>query len=509
MDSRNYLTLVLLLLSVFASTWLLKRWHAASQLPFPPGPKPKFITGNLKDVPTVQPWLTYTDWGKQYGEVVHVRVFGQHVVIVNSLNAAVELFDRRARIYSDRPWLPMVDLTGWDYNMSFMPHGDKWRQYRRMFHQHFRRDAIVAYRPIQMRKIYDMLRNLLASPEHFFEHVKTLAAAIVMAVTYGYDVKPTNDRFVDLAEDGVKRICEAVFPGAFAVNSLPFLRHLPAWFPGCGFHKYGQDTLKLIKEMQDAPFEFVRQNMRDGVGSLCLLAELLESNDAQGGSKSQEKVIKEIAATSYAGGSDTTTSSMLTLFLALAMHPDVQRKAQNEIDTVVGSARLPEFEDRPSLPHVEAVYREIMRWRPVAPLGVAHAATEDDIYNGYFIPKGTTVLSNIWAIVHDESIYPEADKFNPERFLDVDGQLNGSDNILTFGFGRRACVGRHVADATVWAAVVSVLSTFNIATAKDATGKDIDIDPAYSDGLVSHPLPFKCSITPRSDVAKKLVEEMF
>jgi cytochrome P450 len=73
----------------------------------------------------------------------------------------------------------------------------------------------------------------------------------------------------------------------------------------------------------------------------------------------------------------------------MAVHTDIQKKAQSEIDTVIGTHRLPEFEDRPSLPFVEALYREVMRWKPVAPLGVAHAASTDDICNGYFIPKGS------------------------------------------------------------------------------------------------------------------------
>jgi cytochrome P450 len=73
----------------------------------------------------------------------------------------------------------------------------------------------------------------------------------------------------------------------------------------------------------------------------------------------------------------------------MAVHPDIQKKAQSEIDTVIGTHRLPEFEDRLSLPFVEALYREVMRWKPVGPLGLAHAASADDIYNGYFIPKGS------------------------------------------------------------------------------------------------------------------------
>jgi len=188
----------------------------------------------------------------------------------------------------------------------------------------------------------------------------------------------------------------------------------------------------------------------------------------------------------------------------MALHPDIQKRAQNEIDSIVGTQRLPESGDRPSLPFVEAVYREVKRWRPVLPLGVAHATSEDDIYEGYFIPKGTTVFSNIWAMTRDESVYTDPERFNPDRFF-TEGKLNNDDIGVIFGFGRRICPGRHSTDWTVWGAIVSVLWAFNIAKAKDETGKEIELDVAYSDGFISHPLDFACSITPRSETAKNLV----
>jgi len=104
-------------------------------------------------------------------------------------------------------------------------------------------------------------------------------------------------------------------------------------------------------------------------------------------------------------------------FLAMLVYPDVQKKAQEELDRIVGCDRLPEYEDRASLPYIEALYREVLRWRPVAPLGIPHAITADDIYKGYFIPKGTMVLGNVWAMTHNEAIYPDPDKFKPERFF--------------------------------------------------------------------------------------------
>ncbi|KAF7357530.1 Cytochrome P450 [Mycena sanguinolenta] len=434
MHSLALLVLAVVALRVFHTVF--RAWQRR-HLPFPPGPPPHALIGNFLDLPTKLPWLTYTKWGIQYGGLVHVSVPGQHIVVVNSVKTAVELFDKRSHIYSDRPVSTMVRL---------------------------------------------------------------LAAAIIMATLYRYEVQPTNDHFVALSESAMKKLSDAFFPGAVAVDTFPILRYLPSWMPGAGFQRYAAEARQLTKEMQEAPVKFVKQNMRDGMDSTSIVAKLLAANCYD------EVAIQAVAAVAYAAGADTTVSSLASFCLAMALYPEVQKKAQTEIDTVIGTDRLPEFEDRPSLPYVEALYREVMRWRPVTPLGVAHASSEDDIYDSYFIPKGTTVIANVWAMTRDETIYYEPDRFNPDRFFTADGNLNEDATILTFGFGRRICPGRHHADATIWATIVSVLSTFNITKAKDATGKEINIDPKYSDGLVSHPEPFACSITPRSEMAKTLVQ---
>ncbi|KAJ7855936.1 cytochrome P450 [Mycena olivaceomarginata] len=449
MASYAYLSAAVLVSILLAVAGLLNRWKATSRLLYPPGPKPKPIMGNFHDIPTELPWVTYMEWGRQYGDVVHAQVFGTHIVVLNSLKAAVDLLEKRASIYSDRPTNPMALLMGWDFNFSVMPYGEKWR--RRLFHQHFRREAIPAHHPVQLKKIHGLL--------------------LIMAMVYGYDIKPKHDRFVYLADEGVKRFCEVALPGGFAVNTFPFLRHLPSWFPGCGFHRYAQDTSLLVDEMKNAPFDFVRQNMRDGVGRPSVLRELLEQNDRHGNSKQQEQMIKNVTALAFGAAVETTSTTLDVFIMAMALNPEVVRKAQHEIDTVVGLDCLPGFEHRPALPYCEAVVREVLRWRPIVPLGVPHATTEDDIYNDTDIVIGTIVLANIWAMVHDESMYPTPDKFDPGRFLNADGQLNADDHTLAFGFGRRICAGRHAADATVWAAIVSILSTFNIAKAKDAVGK--------------------------------------
>ncbi|KAF7348394.1 Cytochrome P450 [Mycena sanguinolenta] len=292
------------------------------------------------------------------------------------------------------------------------------------------------------------------------------------------------------------------------VNTLPFLRYFPPWFPGCSFHKFAQDTHDLVNKMKNAPFDLVKQNMRHGAGGSSVLRELLERNDVHGGSEEREQVMKDVAGMAYAAAVDTTTTTLNVFIMAMALNPEVAKKAQNELDAVVGLGFLPGFEHRGALPYCEAVFREVFRWRPILPFVLPHAATDNDIYEEYYIPKGTTVLPNVWAMVHDESMYPDPDRFDPERFLNADGQLNANDRILGFGFGRRVCVGRYAADATAWAAIVSVLSTFDIAKAKDENGKEIEIEPVFADGLVSHPKPFQCSIIPRNDIIRQLITNM-
>ncbi|KAJ6466567.1 cytochrome P450 [Mycena vitilis] len=517
----DYLPSIVSALILLAGAWLAKK--LTPRHPFPPGPKSSFIIGNLRDLPSEQQWITFTEWGKQYGEIVHASAFGDHLVILNSLKVATDLLDKRARIYSDRPSIAMIPLLGWDFSFGLMPYGEKWRQYRRLFHQHFRQDAALAYHPVQLRKIHDSLCSLLNTPEDFSAHMKSLAAAIIMSTIYGYDIAPTHDRLVDLVDTTLIELGEAMFPGGFAVNTFPFLRHLPSWFPGCSFQRYAKDASKLVEEMKDAPFDFVKQNLRDGVCNLSMVARLLDQQD---GSKEREKVIKEVTAAAYPAAADTTAATLDAFVMAMALNSEVVKKAQNELDTVTGRSRLPSFEDRSALPYCQAVYREVLRLWPAAPLGVPHANTQDDSYEGYFIPKGargTTILSNIWyelstfnlsfplnwvrAMGRDESIYPNPEEFNPERFLTADGQYREVDDVLAFGFGRRICPGRYTADASVWAAIVSILASFDIAKAKDATGQEIEIEPAFSDKLVCHARPFKCSITPRSDAAKRLIEE--
>ena len=144
----------------------------------------------------------------------------------------------------------------------------------------------------------------------------------------------------------------------------------------------------------------------------------------------------------------------------MLLHPEIQRSAQAEIDGVVGLHRLPKLTDRPHLPYIDALIKEILRWGTVSPLALPHSTAEDDIAFGYKIPKGCIVIPNIWAMLHDESVYPDPFKFDPGRFIGEKQQPDPRE--LAFGRGRRVCPGQHIAEASVFIQVASVLATFDI-----------------------------------------------
>ncbi|KAL0569645.1 hypothetical protein V5O48_012314 [Marasmius crinis-equi] len=392
-----------------AATILYFLWgKRPAKLPYPPGPPPRLITGNLYDVPKSKAWKTYHEWSKTYGSgLVHYQVNSQHTVIINTKELSDRMLEKRSRIYSDRPYIPMVDLLGWAHiNAGNIV------KYRVTAHTEPRMrmrvswrtptpgastdEASRTYNAIQSSKNSEFISNLREDPANFLAHIRTrstlpsggLAAAVILATLYGYDISPTDDYFVDLAEKAVGTLVLLVTPAAAMVNLFPILRRLPPWLPIFEFQKSVAISRELVNQMIEVPYEYVRSSMRAGTAKPSLLSKFLKQNDANGGDKDQESIIKAVSATGYGAGADTTVSVMETFFLAMGMHPDVQKKAQEGLDTVFGRGETPGYEECRNLPYIEAVFRETLRWSPPLPAGVFRAAFTDDVVDGYYIPKG-------------------------------------------------------------------------------------------------------------------------
>jgi hypothetical protein len=156
----------------------------------------------------------------------------------------------------------------------------------------------------------------------------------------------------------------------------------------------------------------------------------------------------------------TTGPLSLCLFAVMAaLHPDEMRRVQDEIDRVVGSSRLPTFEDQSSLPYLQAFMTECQRLYPLVPLSFARATSRDDIYMGFRIPADAIIVPNQWAINMDATTYKNPKSFQPQRWLD-DPSLPVPG---MFGYGRRICPGRHLANTGLFIAMASLAWAFEFA----------------------------------------------
>lgn len=221
-----------------------------------------------------------------------------------------------------------------------------------------------------------------------------------------------------------------------------------------------------------------------------------------------------LAGSLYGAGAETSYAALQWLMVALVHYPEVQEKAYRELMAVVGPSRVPSFADYDNLLYVRAVLKEILRLWPPTPLGIPHYVTEDDWYEGYFIPKGTTCLSNIWSINRDQEVHgPDADQFRPERYLDADGKLAAphpethEEGHSTFGYGRRICIGRYVANSSLFIDFATILWACHVQPYVDDTGQvDLpDQNMSSNSGVTLHPVPFKVTIEPRSSQVQTLL----
>ncbi|KAL1685715.1 cytochrome P450 [Schizophyllum commune] len=477
----------------------------------PPGPSSLPLIGSLLSMPSEQEWKTYAEWGTIYGPISSVSVLGQRIVIVNSLQIAADLLDKRSAIYSDRPTLAFVsDCVGWCRAMVFRRYGPDFRTIRRLVHSVIGTPAAIRkFDRIEEEEVHGFLQRLLAKPADFADHIRHMTGAIILRISHGYRVLPQDDPFNKLAEDAMDKFSKAASPRNFPANVLPFLLKLPEWFPGAGFKRTGRAWRATFDEMAELPFRLVKTQLANGTAEDSFASRMLEEKSYM--SSEEEDIIKWAATSLHAGGADTTVASIHALFRFMAMNPDAQAKAQAEIDEVVGTDRLPTIEDRENLPYVNALALEVLRAHAVAPTGVAHRLMKDDVYNGFFIPKGSLIVANLWQMLHEENTYDRPNDFRPERFLAGEGRTPEKDpRTICFGFGRRICPGKtavqpFLADVSLFLACAAVLSVFNIRKWQE-NGVEVDPIEGQTSGTVSHPWPFKCIIVPRSGKAAALIQ---
>ncbi|PPQ74502.1 hypothetical protein CVT24_000114 [Panaeolus cyanescens] len=524
----SYSLPITVLAAVVTAYVLLSRGFGKSSkgLRYPPGPKPRFITGNAKDIPHERHWIGFANWTKKYGSgFIYFTVFRTKFLVINDYKVAFDLLDKRSTIYSDRPKSVMIDLIGWGFNMTFFNYGERWKEHRRVMHQNLNNRAVREWRQLQSDVTHKFLKKLVANPNDWLYRIEqyalplpfspfegslpdhSMTGSAIMKFTYGYELKE-KDEYMPTVKKAITALTTSQGIG-FMVDKIPLLQYVPAWVPGTQFKKFAKDYRPYCEAILEGPFKDTKERWAAGTAPDSYVTRLLEGFGGAKISQEKEEVVKDSSAVLYAAGTDSTYSILSSFFLACTIHPEAHKKARDEIDRVVGTDRLPDFGDRESLPYVEALVKELYRWNPAAPLGPSHQILVDDEYEGYFIPAGTIIHPNIWAMTHNEEMYPDSLTFNPDRFLGLD-EVTAKEidpKNFIFGFGRRVCVGQYFADQQIWLAVACLVATFDIRKAKDQSGKEITPVPNYP-SFVGKPDPFPCVVTLRNTNAAKLIDEL-
>lgn len=462
------------------------------QLPLPPGPPKLPIIGNLHQAPTSWPWRTYQDWTKQYGPIFSVQYGIHQVIILGSHQAAHDLLNKRSNIYSSRPRSVMAgECATKGLSTLLMPYGTQWRNHQRLQASYLNVRISQLYRDLQDTESRQLIYELL-STDDFRDRYHRYSSSLIYALAYGKRMIRGDEQEIQDVDQIMENFLQAARVGTWIVDAIPLLNYLPKFMApwkkiAADFYNFESkmNVQNLIKAQQTGSWNWSKQ-----------VLEMKEGKDM-----SQLELAYDVGII-YEAGSDTTTMALEIFTLAAVLYPTVMEEAQEELDRVVGTERLPGFEDRDQLPYVAAIVKEVLRWRPVSAGGIPHAVIQDDEYMGYRIPKGATVIGNHWAIHLDDAVYKDPMEFRPRRWIE-----EPTLPLAAFGFGRRVCTGQHIAQNSLYINIARLLWTFNIEHDEEDGSK---VDPlAFSQGFNSRPLEFKARFNVRSPSKRVVVEKAY
>jgi len=380
-----------------------------------------------------------------------------------------------------------------DWTMRMSQPGPNFHEQRRVFRQALGPHVIGEYDTLIQRHFDSFCGALSSVSGNPFPVIVDAVGAIVTKLGYGDNVYQAHgEELVRVNRQRIELITWA-FTKFWMVDVFPLLRFIPSWFPGANFRKIGETGTRQAKQIRFWPYEMVHNAVKAGNADDSVLARFMNHP-----SFSNER-LRDAVALMYTTGVDTTSSAILNLFYTMLLHPEHQKKLQAELDTVNAHGRAISMQDIHNMPYFNAVWKESLRWSTPAPLGLPHVNSEDDVWNGYFIPKGSAIYFNIGFMMRDPRIWGEdAELFRPERFLPEYNPKAGNlpdMSSLPFGFGLRICPGRYLAERVAMQLTVATLSRFEVVPIDGEVVSASNIE--YEDSTVRRPSNLRCQFKPR------------
>ncbi|CAL1706719.1 unnamed protein product [Somion occarium] len=410
----------------------------------PPGPPTLPLIGNLHQFETKHTYRKFTEWAKTYGDIYSIKMGSTTGIVISSPKLAREYIDLRGATTSDRPPVYTDELISGGLELPLSPYGPTWRSMRRAAHDMLSPKACLRHLPIQRAESAQLMFDLLESPQRFYTHTSRYSGSVITSVLYGIHSPVYENGLVEKFDKFTERLESALKPGnSPPVDMYPFMKYLPEilgptpWKTRC--KEVRKEQREIFFGLLDLVVERMEKNQRNG----CFIESVLDRQEQYG---LDRELIGYLGGSLLQAGNDTTAVFLQTLLVCIISHPAVQRRAQQEIDSVIGPDRLPEFSDFDNLPYLKAVINEVHRFRPIVPITIPHASTADERAGDYMIPKGSILFINAWGIYRHEDYYENPDTFDPDRFLkNPHGTKPGVDPTgcrgdYAFGAGR-VCPG--------------------------------------------------------------------
>uniref|UniRef100_A0AAY4DMF2 Cytochrome P450 n=1 Tax=Denticeps clupeoides TaxID=299321 RepID=A0AAY4DMF2_9TELE len=460
-----------------------------------PGPFALPVIGNMHQVNKHAPFKTFLEWSKQYGPVITVYMGLQRVVVLVGYETVKEALVDQAEDFSGRAPVPFVYKATRGYGLV-ISNGERWRQMRRFTLTTLRdfgmgRKKMESWIQEESKHLVDLFRENKSAPFDPSFFLSRAVSNVICALVFGQRFSYKDAQLLSLLQTINGSVTFLSSPSGQLYNIFPRLMH---YLPGD--HKRILNELdelrnfsmkKIIKHQEtlnpDDPRDYID----------CFLMRLNEEKNLPSTEFHYDNLISTVLNL-FLAGTETTSSTLRYTLMLLIKYPHIQDKMQKEIDDVIGQTQSPTMEDRKSLPFTNAVIHEAQRFLDIAPLSVPHYATADISFKGYIIPKGTVILPLLHSVLRSEDHWDSPWTFNPNHFLDKNGNFNPNPAFIPFSSGKRACVGESLARMELFLFVVTLLQHFTFSSPGGPDG--VDISPEFS-SFGNIPRRYELIVTPR------------
>ncbi|XP_069123487.1 cytochrome P450 2C8-like [Argopecten irradians] len=450
MDVTTGLVFTLVFLVVYK---LSRRGPKRNLPPCPPFCLP--VVGHLPLLAQRDLLETFTLQRRKLGDIYRLEIGSTTVVVISSYRLLHTAFVKNADIFSDRPHSIFMELC--KDNGIILLNGPKWKAQRQTILKNFRYfcsrttilEAIIHKQIHRLRDGIDAVDGQAIDPTQLLNEA---ISSVVGEVTIGQVADTNSDEFKTFVNDN-NNIVHATAK-AVIMDFLPFLRHLPIdLFRHAKCEQLYFKTTSFVRRMigMRRQLGLEKGEPRD------LMQAYLKGHDEP----DEEQVIQTVADM-FAAGLETTVSTLRWGLAYLTQYPEVQTRLQQEVDHALPPGTLPSMADKQAMPYVEAFVMELLRHADVAPVGLLHTATCDTTLDGYFIPKGSTIIPNIDSVLKDPNNYKNPYEFNPDRFIDGEGKVFKPETFIPFFFGKRLCIGEQIARTNLTLFLTSLVQRYTI-----------------------------------------------